>query len=45
MLNLRDVVLMYPTERLVFADNGYCRITWFDIIKSKIKEDTAGMLI
>jgi hypothetical protein len=30
---------MYPIERLILADNRYCRITWFDLIKNEFREN------
>jgi hypothetical protein len=39
MFKLRDIVLMYPIERLVLTDNRYCRITCFDLIKNELREN------
>jgi hypothetical protein len=38
MFNLRDMLLLYPTEKLVLADSRYYRITWFNISKSSARE-------
>jgi hypothetical protein len=38
MFNLRDMILIYPIERLALADNRYYRMTWFDSIKNNLRE-------
>jgi hypothetical protein len=29
---LRDIILIYPIERLVMSDPKFCRITWYDLV-------------